>query len=405
MDIVNQWKLADGGIHEQYIDSPNDDSYVLDELRDSSRAVPYVGGESAGQQLGMMCDPWMNLGIKMRCAPCVGDPEIMIGNTITLLRPDVPQPLKLDTGEARAAAREPLNGSDMMLSAGNVAESRDLEDASCMANPRAPYWADYIDGAQFYEHKPLYKTEGYELQEGSLGPAILGRTDVQQISPLAMPISSDIDSMSYMIQHQGMVPAPQPQTSSVQTPQLLHMVTDNQRRGSGENQGEDCSVSSPESSNVHSPSNPPNHMPELNRRLYPCNTCGKVFNRSYNQQQHVLIVHATVRKKGFKCTYENCTKSYYRSADLQRHKRTHFQSSVKFSCMACGKSFHRSDQLQKHIPCCRCAQKSQARPPQLQYPPNPAPSAQFPVQQQNAQYMHSPLSSHSASMVEWISDK
>ncbi|KAI9102430.1 hypothetical protein DFS34DRAFT_609126 [Phlyctochytrium arcticum] len=63
------------------------------------------------------------------------------------------------------------------------------------------------------------------------------------------------------------------------------------------------------------------------RKSYPCTVCDKIFNRLYNQQQHLLIVHAPVRQKLFACPHPDCSKSYYRAADLQRHRRMHGSSS------------------------------------------------------------------------------
>ncbi|KND00239.1 uncharacterized protein SPPG_04571 [Spizellomyces punctatus DAOM BR117] len=114
-------------------------------------------------------------------------------------------------------------------------------------------------------------------------------------------------------------------------------------------------------------------------KAFPCEICGKVFNRSYNQQQHMLIVHAPVRTKSFICTEEGCDKSYYRAADLQRHKRVHGIAKTsqdtsavgatavsRFTCSTCPKTFLRNDQLRRHAKRCPGSSCAGSMSPNLQ---------------------------------------
>ncbi|KAJ3186040.1 hypothetical protein HDU85_000954 [Gaertneriomyces sp. JEL0708] len=93
-------------------------------------------------------------------------------------------------------------------------------------------------------------------------------------------------------------------------------------------------------------------------KTFPCSICGKTFNRSYNQQQHMLIVHAPVREKKHTCDHPGCSKAYYRAADLQRHKRSHPPVTVEtpalsqIHCSTCNRAFADSKLYYGH-PCAK----------------------------------------------------
>ena len=52
-------------------------------------------------------------------------------------------------------------------------------------------------------------------------------------------------------------------------------------------------------------------------------------------------------EKPFSCNWENCQRSFARSDELARHKRTH-TGEKRFGCPLCGRRFMRSDHLTKH---------------------------------------------------------
>ncbi len=52
-------------------------------------------------------------------------------------------------------------------------------------------------------------------------------------------------------------------------------------------------------------------------------------------------------EKPFKCDWQNCDRSFARSDELARHKRTH-TGEKRFGCPLCGRRFMRSDHLTKH---------------------------------------------------------
>ena len=47
------------------------------------------------------------------------------------------------------------------------------------------------------------------------------------------------------------------------------------------------------------------------------------------------------------CEWEGCDKTFARSDELARHKRTH-TGEKRFGCPLCGRQFMRSDHLTKH---------------------------------------------------------
>lgn len=52
-------------------------------------------------------------------------------------------------------------------------------------------------------------------------------------------------------------------------------------------------------------------------------------------------------EKPFKCTWPDCNRSFARSDELARHKRSH-TGERKFECPLCSRKFMRSDHLTKH---------------------------------------------------------
>ncbi|CAF1540522.1 unnamed protein product, partial [Rotaria sordida] len=52
-------------------------------------------------------------------------------------------------------------------------------------------------------------------------------------------------------------------------------------------------------------------------------------------------------EKPFSCSWSNCDKTFARSDELSRHRRTH-TGEKKHICPVCQKAFMRSDHLSKH---------------------------------------------------------
>lgn len=52
-------------------------------------------------------------------------------------------------------------------------------------------------------------------------------------------------------------------------------------------------------------------------------------------------------EKPFKCVWPDCKRSFARSDELARHKRSH-TGERKFECPLCSRKFMRSDHLTKH---------------------------------------------------------
>ncbi|KAI8617147.1 hypothetical protein BC830DRAFT_1049856, partial [Chytriomyces sp. MP71] len=71
----------------------------------------------------------------------------------------------------------------------------------------------------------------------------------------------------------------------------------------------------------------------------PVKGCGKLFLRSHNLKNHV-VVHEPSREKAYICPAEGCHKKFTRVHDLERHRTVH--TKVKdFPCKYCGAKFSR----------------------------------------------------------------
>ncbi len=61
----------------------------------------------------------------------------------------------------------------------------------------------------------------------------------------------------------------------------------------------------------------------------------------------LIFFYLFIGEKPFSCSWANCDKTFARSDELSRHRRTH-TGEKKHVCSACQKAFMRSDHLAKH---------------------------------------------------------
>ncbi|ODQ79871.1 hypothetical protein BABINDRAFT_23297, partial [Babjeviella inositovora NRRL Y-12698] len=86
---------------------------------------------------------------------------------------------------------------------------------------------------------------------------------------------------------------------------------------------------------------------------YPCEQCGKSFNRPYNLRSH-MKTHST--DKPHACQY--CNRRFARTHDRKRHELLH-EGEKKFKCFGylrdgkltwgCNRKFARADALGRHF--------------------------------------------------------
>ncbi|CAB4006628.1 zinc finger 239-like [Paramuricea clavata] len=78
-------------------------------------------------------------------------------------------------------------------------------------------------------------------------------------------------------------------------------------------------------------------------KVYPCEYCGKVFNKSYNLKTHHRV-HSGERP--YQCTV--CGHGFANLGDLKRHDRTH-TGEKPYTCEFCNKSFSDFGSHKRHL--------------------------------------------------------
>lgn len=91
------------------------------------------------------------------------------------------------------------------------------------------------------------------------------------------------------------------------------------------------------------------HVKQKNK----CQTCGKVFTRSWLLKGH-MRTHTGERP--FKCSTPGCDKAFADKSNLRSHMMIHSVTSKNHSCRKCGRSFAQKRYLHKHmLEVCRLA--------------------------------------------------
>ena len=82
------------------------------------------------------------------------------------------------------------------------------------------------------------------------------------------------------------------------------------------------------------------------KKVFPCETCGKLFTRKYNLERHIKEAHTKTKEDQIGCSH--CEYKTFRKSDLDRHIES-IHNKSNFACSMCEKSFNRKDNLKMHM--------------------------------------------------------
>lgn len=81
----------------------------------------------------------------------------------------------------------------------------------------------------------------------------------------------------------------------------------------------------------------------IERKIFECEKCGKVFNKKDHIKTHFEQVHLKKKKMCITC------KQKFHPLGLKRHQRENCMGSIKkIECTICGKMFTREEHRKKH---------------------------------------------------------
>jgi uncharacterized Zn-finger protein len=72
---------------------------------------------------------------------------------------------------------------------------------------------------------------------------------------------------------------------------------------------------------MHDEGSQGSQVTKANEAKIECDLCHRLYSTKGNLKSHIEAIHK--RKKPFKCSFENCSKSYSNTSRLTIHQRTH----------------------------------------------------------------------------------
>ena len=84
---------------------------------------------------------------------------------------------------------------------------------------------------------------------------------------------------------------------------------------------------------------------ELSDLPWKCGECGKLFKRMSNMNMHIKLMHRGIKPK----ICQICSETFKTREQLSRHKLTHPELEVAFTCKYCSKPFGDVGLMNKHI--------------------------------------------------------
>ena len=87
------------------------------------------------------------------------------------------------------------------------------------------------------------------------------------------------------------------------------------------------------------------HFQAMMALPWKCVECGKLFNRLSNMNQHIKKIHREVKSK----ICQICSETFKNREQLSRHKLTHPEFEVPFTCKHCSQPFGEVGLMNAHI--------------------------------------------------------